>query len=229
MANKVTNVTLDWSKHYRIIPSKYPPINFFENLVSPDLMDEVFFIESLTNDRLRDEVGDISLVAKEDRVSGAGSSYVMAAFTHPAPGRFSDGSYGVYYASRHLETAIRETVFHTERLLSYTSEPAGTHIRRVLQGKSIVKQLADIRSKTYDKYHHPDEVIESQKFAKALRDEKSSGIIYRSVRHAKGENIAIFKPNAIKLPIIQTKHLEYYWDGKRVSHYLEITDAVMLD
>ena len=50
---------LDWPHQYRIIPSEYPPINFFEQLVAPELMDELYYLESLTNDRLRDEVGDI--------------------------------------------------------------------------------------------------------------------------------------------------------------------------
>ena len=50
----------EWEHQYRIVASEYPPINFFEALVDPDLMDELFFVEGLTNDRLRDEVGDIA-------------------------------------------------------------------------------------------------------------------------------------------------------------------------
>ncbi len=67
-------ISLDWPRQYRIIPSIYPPIDFFENLVDSDLMDELHYIESLTNERLRDEVGDISLVSPKDRFSGLGSS-----------------------------------------------------------------------------------------------------------------------------------------------------------
>ena len=92
---------LDWEHQYRIIPSKYLPINFFESLVDSDLMEEALYIESLTNDRLRDEVGEITLVAPADRISGPGCSPVMAAFTHfskESLNRLSDGSFGVYYA-----------------------------------------------------------------------------------------------------------------------------------
>jgi hypothetical protein len=64
-------------------------------------------LEQLTNPRVRDEVGDIALVPPEERVSGPGASYVMAAFTHvnPKGSRFSDGSFGVYYVAAALETA----------------------------------------------------------------------------------------------------------------------------
>src|SRR6185312_7303050 len=94
------SINLIGQKHFRIIPSIYPPINFFEDLVDPSEMQIVWEIEGLTNERLRQEVGDLFLVAPEDRVSGPASSVVMAAFTHISkPTRFSDGSYGVYYAS----------------------------------------------------------------------------------------------------------------------------------
>ncbi len=61
-------VDLDWRHQYRIIPSEYPAINFFERLVDPALMVELYYVESLTNDRLRQQVGDIFLVPDEDRI-----------------------------------------------------------------------------------------------------------------------------------------------------------------
>ncbi len=91
-------------------------------------MDELYFIESLTNDRLRDEVGDITLVPAEDRIIGPGSSPVMAAFTHISPdcsNRFSDGSYGIYYAAKTLATAIEESKHHRANFLAYTHELMG--------------------------------------------------------------------------------------------------------
>ena len=43
----------------------------------------------------------------------------MAAFTHlnPEGSRFSDGSWGVFYAGNDLNTAIAETRHHRERFL----------------------------------------------------------------------------------------------------------------
>ena len=52
-------------------------------LVSQDALediDAVMAIESLTNPRLRDEMGALSLVPADRRVSGPGTTPIMAAF-----------------------------------------------------------------------------------------------------------------------------------------------------
>ena len=77
---------VDWSQAWRIIASRYPPINLFERLTADTAVwDALMALEQLTNPRVRDEVGDIALVPPDDRVSGPGASYVMAAFTHINP------------------------------------------------------------------------------------------------------------------------------------------------
>src|SRR3546814_4091279 len=79
----------------------------------------------MTNDRLRDEAGDLSLVPPEDRVAGPGTTPIMAAFTHlnTEGSRFTDGSFGVFYAGLTIETAIAETKHHRINFLAATDEP----------------------------------------------------------------------------------------------------------
>src|SRR5215831_16605751 len=157
-------VRLRWPKIYRIIPSKFPPINFFERIVAPEQMEAAWYLESLTNDRLRDETGDISLVPKDERLSGPGASVVMASFTHIGiPSRFSDGSYGVYYAARSLETAVRETAFHRTRFLAATYEAPGEVGMRVYVGR-IKAPLRDVRGPRFKFLHDPDDYTSSQAF-----------------------------------------------------------------
>ena len=67
-------VELGWGATYRLVPSRFPPIVLFERVADPADLDVVFAIEALTNPRLRQEVGEISLVAPAERMSGAGSS-----------------------------------------------------------------------------------------------------------------------------------------------------------
>ena len=206
---------LDWKHQYRIVSSEFPPINFFETLVEPELMAELFYIEGLTNDRLRDEAGDIALVDREDRISGPGSSSVMAAFTHVGTeSRFSDGSYGVYYAARSLKTAIEETKFHRARFLAYTQEDAGEIDMRVYVGK-VAKPLHDIRGTEYGHLHDPDDWQPSQAFGLEMRAARSWGMVYRSVRDPGGECIAALRPPAVTIPR-QGPHLAYVWDGTRI-------------
>lgn len=212
---------------FRIIPSIYPPINFFEELVDPAEMDTLWEIEGLTNERLRQEVGDIFLVPAADRVCGPGSSVVMAAFTHLSkPTRFSDGSYGVYYASLSEETAIRETVYQREKFLRATSEAAAELTMRLYQG-TIEKPLHDLRGKKYHSLHVADNYLESQAFGRVLRDSQSWGIIYHSVRHKNGICVAALRPPAISIPT-QISHLKYIWNGKRIIEVLNTQTILRL-
>lgn len=213
-----------WRAH-RIVPSHFPPIQVFEAVVSQDEFEIAAQIESMTNDRLRDETGDISLVPPAERVFGPGASPVMAAFTHIGqPSRFTDGSYGVYYAASSLETAIRETVFHRERFLAATSDPPMELTMRCYIGE-VLRELLDIRGAGYEHLHEPD--IDrygiSQQFAAGAKARGADGLLYRSVRHPAGECIAAFRPKTVSRPC-QGQHLRYVWDGQRITDTFEIKD-----
>ncbi len=182
-----------------------------------------FEIESLTNDRLRDQAGDIRLVAPQDRISGPGSSPVMAAFTHIGnPSRFSDGGYGVYYAGRSLATAIAETRYHRQRFLRLTAEPSCEITLRVYVGQ-VVKSLHDVRGDAYSELHRPDDYEPSQRFGAFWHAQDSWGLLYRSVRDRGGECIAAMRPPTVSIPH-QGPHLRYVWDGRqqRITDVLEI-------
>ena len=105
---------------YRVILARYPQIDLFERVSKPEQWDVLYAVESLTNPRLRDEVGDIRLVAPQDRVYGEGTSWIMAAFTHPPVdgrgGRFNR-DFGVYYCSAFESVSITESSFHRARFL----------------------------------------------------------------------------------------------------------------
>src|SRR5579872_1470221 len=62
-----------WLPCFRVIPSRYPTIHLFERVAENTDWDALYWIESLTNPRLRDEIGDIELVPREERVFGPGA------------------------------------------------------------------------------------------------------------------------------------------------------------
>jgi hypothetical protein len=218
-------IRLRWQKIYRVVASKHPPINVFENIVGAHQMETAWYIESLTNDRLRDESGAAPLVAPEDRLQAPGASIVMAAFTHIGrPSRFSDGSYGVYYAARTLETAVRETAYHRARFLAATQEAPGEIDMRAYVGRPL-KPMLDIRGAKYDALHDPQDYSAAQAFAKPLRDAGNWGLVYRSVRHPGGECVAAFKPQAVSVPIAGAA-LAYVWDGTRISQVYEKSEVL---
>lgn len=208
---------------YRIIPSHYPPINIFEEYyLSNEDMEIAFYLEGLTNDRLKNEAGSLTLVEKEDWVYGSGASVVMAAFTHIGnPSRFTDGSYGVYYAGDSIEVSIAETMHHMRLRLIATKEASAEFTVRCYVDQ-IKKPFIDLFGREYLSLR-TDDYKPSQQFAAKQKKEKAWGLYYPSVRHHNGACIAVLRPSAISLPV-QNAHYRYLWNGEaqQFSGYFKI-------
>ncbi|MFY2762608.1 RES family NAD+ phosphorylase [Arenimonas sp. MALMAid1274] len=205
-----------WPEAWRIVPSRFPPRGVFDRIASPDDLEALYAIEAMTNARLRQELGQLDLVPRERRISGPGTQPVMAAFTHlnPDGSRFSDGSYGVFYAARTLDTAIAETMYHRGRFMAATREPAMKLDMRCYR-TSIEGRLHDLR-KGWAAMLRPDDYRAPQALARELRAAGSDGVVYPSVRHAGGECVGVFFPDLVK-PCVQAQHLIYSWDGERMQ------------
>ncbi|MBC7791752.1 MAG: RES family NAD+ phosphorylase [Anaerolineae bacterium] len=212
-----------WRPCIRIVPSRFPPVSLFERVADPDDVEAVIAVESLTNERLRQEAGEIALVAPEDRVSGAGSSYIMAPFTHRAPGgsRFSDGTFGVYYAARDEETAIAETRYHRERFMRATEQPRMELDMRVITA-TLDGLLHDLRGRRamLPAIYHLDNYAAPSALGRELRAAGSMGIAYDSVRYDGGQCAAVLRPRVLSR-CRQTRHLSYLWDGERITYVYE--------
>ena len=212
-----------WLPCYRIIASRFPPISLFEDVADPADLDAVYAIEAITNERLRDEVGDLTLVPPEDRVSGPGSSAIMAAFTHLNPGgsRFSDGSFGVFYAAVEVETAVAETRHHRGRFMAATNEPSQELDMRVY-AVNLDAVLHDLRGLVQDPpaLYAPDSYASGQVLSTRLRSSGSDGLAYDSVRAAGGQCAAVFRPRLLS-NCRQERHLCYVWDGRAIAAIYE--------
>jgi hypothetical protein len=219
-----------WLQATRIIASRFPPIDLFER-VSPDpgVWEALMAAEMLVNPRVRDEIGEIHLVPPRDRVRGPGATYVMAAFTHlnPKGSRFSDGTYGVYYAGREFETALRETAHHFGRIAADSRDGPRYEDMRVLVSR-IDARFHDVETLprvTRARLLDPDSYAASQPVGAWLREAGSNGLVYPSVRQRGGRCVAVFRPKAVGLPV-QTKHLKCHYDGQRVAQYFDYEDEV---
>lgn len=210
---------VEWRPAYRIVSSRVPPVGLFDGIAEPEDLEALYEIEGLTNPRLREEMGTISLVPPSRRISGPGTTPIMAAFTHPNPegSRFSPGGHGVYYAALERETAIRETVHHRNRFLSLTREPRCQIEMRCYAG-DLTGQLHDIRG-GWRELHDPDSYVASQRAATEWMGTGSNGLIYDSVRNAGGQCAVVFYPDLLG-PVRQGPNLVYYWDGKKIDKIL---------
>ena len=218
---------IDWPVSNRIIRTIYPPVWLFEDIADPADWALIASAEAKTNPRVRDQIGDLSLVAVERRVSGPSASLAMAAFTHVSrdrPGRFSDGNYGVWYCGDRFEVALAETAHHFERFMARTNEPAADAQYRELRAH-IAGSLHDLRSGGFDDCLNPDAWDAAQRLALSLKDSGSDGIAYQSVRSPAGQAAALFWPDLVRLPVVQARTLQYHWDGTRMTRYFIIGEA----
>jgi hypothetical protein len=228
-ASKVPLRRVSWRPSYRLIPSRYPTVGLYDAIADPADLDVVFAIEALANPRIRDELGELTLVPREERLTGPGATPVMAAFTHlnPEGSRFSDGTYGVYYAAHSLETAIAEVSHHRGVFLRRTHEPAIDVDMRLITA-SVEAELHDLleaegEAANTDRYASvldPDDYGPSQALGRRLRAVQSWGIRYPSVRHAGGECVGIFRPRALR-HAKAAAHVALHWDGTRITHWYE--------
>lgn len=212
-----------WTAAARIVPTRHPTIFLFDRVAAAEDFDALYALEAMTNDRLRDEAGQIELVAPEDRVFGLGSGPIMAAFTHlnPTGSRFSGGSFGVFYAARERATAIEETKYHHGRFLAATAE-GPMHLPMRLYHVTIDARLHDLREARadYRVVHDASSYDASRALAAALRAAGSGGVAYRSVRHPAGRCVGLFKPSGAR-QCVHAAYLLYAWDGSAFTDVYE--------
>lgn len=214
-----------WPEACRIVPTRYPAVNLFDRVADAADFDALYALEALTNERARDELGQIERVPREQRRYGPGSGPIMAAFTHVnvQGSRFSGGAYGMFYAARERETAIAETRHHHARFLAATHERP-QHLPMRLYTVAIDAPLHDLRppqavpAAVYD----PDDYTAARALGARLQAAGSDGVVYRSVRHARGQCVGLFKPGGASR-CVHAAYLLYAWDGERFTDVYEKT------
>ncbi|MEA2756801.1 MAG: hypothetical protein QOJ54_3090 [Aliidongia sp.] len=209
---------LRWTPGYRIIRTIYPPVDLFEDIADPADWDLLVSAEAKLNPRLRDEIGNLTLVPAIRRRSGPTASIAMGAFTHVSadrPSRFSDGRYGVWYCGDRIEVALAETAHHFQRFMRATAEPPADADFRLLTcpvAGQVVEAPPDCLA--------PEDWRPGQIFGREARADGADGVLYPSVRYPSGRAAAIFWPDCLTLPITQTQQFRYRWDDGRMTHYL---------
>jgi hypothetical protein len=189
--SRVSTSEVDWPGACRIIRSRFPPIDVFDDIADPADWPRLLEAPQNNNQISRDR-----------------------------PSRFSDGRYGVLYAARAFETALMETVHHHARFMARTDEPPGwtSQFREILLDVAAV--LHDLRKDdaAFAPALLPDDYAASQQLGATLRAGGSDGIAYPSQRHATGECVGLFYPDRARNPV-QGRHLDYHWNGSAIDFY----------
>lgn len=213
-----------WIPAFRLLASRFPPVELFERVADPADWEALFALESLTNPRLREQTGQISLVPAQDRVSGPGASIIMAPFTHlnPQGSRFADAQAGALYVADTLETAIAETRHHRELFLRATAQPP-IEVEMRCYLLDVAGRFHDLRGAgtQWGEIMSPTSYVASQALARELRAAGSNGISYDSVRRTGGQCLAVFRPR-LASHVRQSRHLRYVWNGERIASVYEL-------
>ncbi len=216
---------LRWERAHRIVPTRHPSVYLYDRVADAADFDALYALEAMTNERVRDEVGQVQRVAPADRIFGPGSGPIMAAFTHvnPLGSRFSSGGFGVFYAAHERATAVAETAYHHARFLAATAERP-MHLPMRLYQVAIDSRLHDLRS-GFDAEHAADDYGAARALGARLHATGSAGVAYRSVRHAGGHCVGLFKPRGASR-CTHAAILLYAWDGQRFTDVYENLNAV---
>ena len=158
---------------------------------------DLFDLDNATNQRLLGECGGLSGIGVDELVFGIPNFRIInAAFTYPRPegSRFNNGDRGAWYCAFAPETALAEVVFH--KTVEYQE------IGRWEDSVSYQAFLADFTNECHDLRGQDEFVgsldassyVVSQELAANLLALGSLGIVYPSVRHKGGVNLACFRP-----------------------------------
>jgi RES domain-containing protein len=184
----------------RLIPSRFADLE--DSVLAPladddAVLRDLFDLDNATNDRLRGESGLLPGIGVDELVFGVPNFRIInAAYTYARPegSRFNDGERGAWYCAFDADTALAEIAFH--KAVEYQE------IGRFEDSVSYQCLLADFTASFHDlrgadAWHaclDPASYISSQKLANELLDMGSMGVIYPSVRHPTGTNLACFRP-----------------------------------
>lgn len=161
---------------------------------------DLFDLDNATNQRLIAEVGGLPGIGVDELVFGVPNFRIInAAFAYPRPegSRFNNSERGAWYCSFDLDTALSEVIFH--KTVEY--HEIGWFddcITYQVFLADFTSEFHDLRGQAeYADCLAPDSYIESQELASDLLKGGSLGVIYPSVRHAGGVNLACFRPALI--------------------------------
>jgi hypothetical protein len=127
--------------------------------------------------------------------------------------RFSDGSFGVYYAGMDPETCLDEVAHHQTRYLQEHGAP-GMRIHLMSIRSTVSGDFVDVR-KGHPALHRSSHTV-SRTFGVRAWRAGADGIAYRSVRHPGGECLAVFKRACI-LACSRAGLVAFQWSGSSLA------------
>jgi len=214
MCSAVANLCpiIPWSGDtFRLIPSRFPPVSVYEELVANDRLEALVQIENLTNPRLQSEARLARSAGEDPKTSARLQNWNLAPFAYGNP----DGStfFGEEQPCMEVaidrQTALAVSVAKRQRFLENTLEaPIGLDMR--MFKTPVSGRFLDLRAIAAAEIQ-----ASGREFGKLLED-GVDGIIFRPVERPTASAISVVNGNALQ-KTLQTVHYRYQWNGERIS------------
>jgi hypothetical protein len=204
---------------HRLIPSQYSEVEggALTRLAQSDaLLHDLVDISRATDERALAESDLLPAIGTHELVFGVPHARIVnAAFchVHPLGSRFNSADRGAWYAAFQLQTSQAEVAFHkTVQLAEVGRYEDEVRFRDYLADFS--GEFHDLRrAKAFADCLDPASYVASQTLAERLLENGSLGIVYPSVRRARGTCLACFQP-ALVGNLRKAAIYRFRWRGK---------------
>ena len=208
---KIVQRRVDWSSSYRLIPSRFPPVQLYEPIAPEADWEALKRIETMTNPRLRPGSG-LLLPEDEGKVD---QNWLVAPFAYPdpEPSAYGDGSFGFSIVSDSLHSALLVAIRRRETFLRRTNEGPTRVVMRVIK-VAVKAQFADL---THIEAADPALAIQ----IKERRAQKSYGVLVKGPRGKDDRLAIVLRPTAFVPAAVQAQHYCFLWNGERIHQFFE--------
>jgi RES domain-containing protein len=190
-------------------------------LVEADDLEMLAEIEGATSARLRAQAfGGARIEPKEFVAGPAHANFINAAFAYwrpREPNRFNGPGRGAWYAALAVESCIAEVAYHLTRELERVNDFNATVDYAELFA-SFAGDFVDLRKvRPAPPCLHPDPATgypPGNALAEIVRGRGHNGIVYPSVRHARGTCLVALFPHAVQ-SVVQGGVIRLAWRGIR--------------
>ena len=207
---------------FRLIPSRFPPVDLYERLAPESHWPILHEIEDLTNPRVQ-ERRLLTGLSRVNEASDRLQNWNHAPFTYrnPEGSWLLDPFIGALELWDSMQTALASSIRRRELFLSRTSEPPLALDMRVLctRVEGTFTDLTDM-----DPTLNQNE--RWRKGEDALRS-GASGAIFRSPYRPGGKGLAVFQGEVLGRSL-QAEHFRFVWDGNSIRSIYSFHDGTTL-
>lgn len=207
---------------YRLIPSRFPPIDLYERVAPASDWGAIHAIEEFTNPRVQARkllTGTAQICEGSPRLQNW--NHAPFSYLNPEGTWLLDPFVGALELSDCLQTGLAMSLRKRELFLSRTDEPPLDLDMRVLC-TSVKGALADLRDldpglTQTARWRIGEEVLEAG----------MPGAIFRSPHREAGTCLAVFTGDVLERSL-QAEHFRFVWDGVRIKSVYSFDKATTL-